>query len=198
MGTQRVPSAPVTGIFGNACWNRRIPTMALNLYGRHGSHCPGGRRLHKMTYEADELRRGWRKCSCPIYASGTRGGRFRRRNTAKAKPVESPIVAAVAADASPPRISITDAIRPYLAVREGAGIAPATVRKQWTFTKKLRSFADERGYSQSPWLCRSLRAPNSTRSVESLGSSMRSIRQPTVTAGASATPSNGPACPPSR
>jgi site-specific recombinase XerD len=55
-------------------------------------------------------------------------------------------VAAVAADASPPRISIADAIRPYLAVREGAGIAPATVRKHRTFTKKLRSFADERGY----------------------------------------------------
>ena len=40
--------------------------MALNLYRRHGSHCPGGRRLHQMTYEADELRRGWRKCPCPI------------------------------------------------------------------------------------------------------------------------------------
>ena len=38
------------------------------------SHCPGGRAIHAMTYEADELRRTWRKCSCPIYASGTLGG----------------------------------------------------------------------------------------------------------------------------
>jgi hypothetical protein len=34
-----------------------------------------------MTYEADELRRTWKKCSCPIYASGTLGGRFKRKNT---------------------------------------------------------------------------------------------------------------------
>jgi len=55
--------------------------MALNLYRRHGSNCPGGRRLHDMTYEADELRRTWKQCFCPIYASGTLNGRFRRRNT---------------------------------------------------------------------------------------------------------------------
>lgn len=142
--------------------------MALNLYRRHGARCCGWHRLHQMTYEADEFRRGWRKCSCPIYASGTLGGRFRRRNTeqntwteakevaaewqkagswdAKAKPVEPPIETPVAADPLPPRISIADAIRAYLAVREGAGIAPATLRKHRTFTKKLQSFADERGY----------------------------------------------------
>ena len=55
--------------------------MALNLYRRHGSHCPGGRSLHDMRYEADELRRSWKKCSCPIYASGTLKGRFKRKNT---------------------------------------------------------------------------------------------------------------------
>lgn len=92
--------------------------MALNLYRRHGARCRGGPRLHQMTYEADELRRGWRKCSCPIYASGTLGGRFRRRNIeqntwtsakevasewqkagyseGQAKPVEPPIETAVA------------------------------------------------------------------------------------------------------
>src|SRR5580704_2074554 len=55
--------------------------MALNAYRRHGSHCPGGRTLHDMTYEADELRRAWKKCSCPIYASGTLDGQFKRKNT---------------------------------------------------------------------------------------------------------------------
>jgi hypothetical protein len=34
-----------------------------------------------MTYEADELRRNWKKCSCPIYASGTLNGVFKRKNT---------------------------------------------------------------------------------------------------------------------
>jgi integrase len=143
--------------------------MALNLYRRHGSHCPGGRALHEMTYEADELRRGWKKCYCPIYASGTLSGRFNRKNTeriawidAKAvaadwetagswdgpvKPVEQPMAPAPPAEeASSSRIRIADAVRAYLAIREGAGIAPATLRKHRTFTKKLASFADDRGY----------------------------------------------------
>jgi hypothetical protein len=55
--------------------------MALNIYRRHGSHCPGGRALHEMTYQADELRRNWKKCFCPIYASGTLSGQFKRKNT---------------------------------------------------------------------------------------------------------------------
>ncbi len=41
----------------------------------------GGRALHEMTYEADELRRTWKQCSCPIYASGTLNGQFKRKNT---------------------------------------------------------------------------------------------------------------------
>src|SRR5579863_1996470 len=55
--------------------------MALNLYRRHGSHCSGGRALHDMTYETDEVRRSWKKCSCPIYASGTLNRQFKRKNT---------------------------------------------------------------------------------------------------------------------
>ena len=143
--------------------------MALNVYRRHGSHCPGGRALHEMTYEAEELRRAWRKCACPIYASGTLNHRFKRKNTehtlwndAKAvvaawenagswdghvKPAEQPSAAAPpATDATPSRISIADAIRAYLTIREGAGIAPATLRKYRTFTKRLRKFADGCGY----------------------------------------------------
>ena len=55
--------------------------MTLNLYRRHGSHCIGGRALHSTTYEADELRRSWKRGLCPIYASGTLGAGFKRRNT---------------------------------------------------------------------------------------------------------------------
>ena len=42
--------------------------MALNMYRRYASHCPGGRALREMTYDADELRRNGRRCPCPIYA----------------------------------------------------------------------------------------------------------------------------------
>lgn len=142
--------------------------MALNVYRRHGSHCSGERALHEMTYEADELRRNWKKCSCPIYASGTLRGQFKRKNTERTawsdakpvvaewertgswdlsiKPKEQPTQAAPQSDLGPSRISIADASAAYLAIREGAKIAPATLRKYRTFLKQLRVFADARGY----------------------------------------------------
>ena len=119
--------------------------MALKLYRRHGSHCPGGRELHDRTYEADEFRPNWKKCCCPIYASGTLNGQFRRKNTertvwtdAKAvaeewesarswdgsvKPEELPALPASDPIKQPARISISNATAAYLAIREGAKIA---------------------------------------------------------------------------
>src|SRR5436190_13633724 len=113
--------------------------VALNIYRRHGSHCRGGRALHETTYEADELRRTWKKCPCPIYASGTLDGQFKRKNTertawpdAKAivaswettglwgcavKRVEHPPAAALPADPSiTSRLSIADAVSAYLSI----------------------------------------------------------------------------------
>jgi hypothetical protein len=52
--------------------------MRLNLHRRHGEHCTGGQLAYERSYEADELRRTLKKCYCPIYASGTLGGTFRR------------------------------------------------------------------------------------------------------------------------
>jgi len=68
--------------------------MALNLYRRHGSNCVGGRALHETTYESDEFRRNWKRCSCPIYASGTLSGHFRRKNTEQKTWPEAHTVAA--------------------------------------------------------------------------------------------------------
>jgi acyl-CoA synthetase (AMP-forming)/AMP-acid ligase II len=60
--------------------------MPLNLYRRHfriAGKCLGGYEPDFRNYETDELRRGWKKCHCPIYADGTLGGKFKRRNTKK-------------------------------------------------------------------------------------------------------------------
>jgi integrase/recombinase XerD len=141
--------------------------MALNLYRRHGSHCPAGRTLHQRTYESDELRRGWKKCSCPIYTSGTLNAQFKRKNTertnwsdAKAtasewekaaswggKPPSLPAQPALVEKTVPTHVTIADAIKVFLTNREGAKIAPSTLRKYRTFTKQLTAFADLRGYA---------------------------------------------------
>jgi len=142
--------------------------MTLNLYRRHGSHCVGGRPLHMMTYEADELRRSWKRCFCPIYASGTLNRKFKRQNTERTCWEEAKILARMWEDAdswdgrrkgqqavptvpdvqpaSCSRIAITDAVAAFLAVREGSKIAAATLRKYKTFAKHLCTFAHDRGY----------------------------------------------------
>jgi integrase len=141
--------------------------MALNLYRRHHrikGKCVAGHAPDSRNYEPDELRRGWRKCHCPIYICGTLGGQFKRRNSNHTKWEEAKAVAAVleTADswdgkpvihvsAAPPepqtsRVKIADAVAVFLSLREGEKIAPATLRKYRTFTKQLLEFADSRGY----------------------------------------------------
>jgi hypothetical protein len=46
----------------------------------------------------------------------------------------------------PDRITIADAVKVFLGNREGARIAPVTLRKYRTFTKQLSAFTDSRGY----------------------------------------------------
>ena len=125
-----------------------------------------------MTYEADELRRSWKKCSCPIYASGTLGEAFKRKNTERpswedakavvrvwevadawdapippAKPV--PLVpepdASVTGDT--PGITIADATENFLSNRQNRGIEIPTLRKYRTFVKQFREYCDSRGYA---------------------------------------------------
>ncbi len=121
-----------------------------------------------MSYEADELRRSWKKCSCPIYVSGTLAQTFKRKNTertgwaeAKAKvgvweesgtweqsapvPATAPPIPDASVAASN-RVTIAAGIASFLAIREGTRIAPSTLRKYKTFTKQLREYADRKGY----------------------------------------------------
>lgn len=44
--------------------------MSLTLYRRHTSKCSQGRSRQERTYESDELRRGFKRCQCPIQSEG--------------------------------------------------------------------------------------------------------------------------------
>src|SRR5579863_1117271 len=137
--------------------------MALNLYRRHRQECEAGRPEESRSGEFEERKKGWKRCACFIFASGTLAGKFRRKYTGKsdwddakavvalweetqswegqAPPQPAPVVAP-----GPTRITIADAVRVFLSNREGAKIAPATLRKYRTFAKQLTAFADSRGY----------------------------------------------------
>src|SRR5580700_9790009 len=135
--------------------------MALKLYRRHRKDCEGGHPEDTRSGEFEEGRRGWKRCACLIHVSGTLGGKFSRKQTGKSDwttakaivelwetadswdgKVESdapPVVTSL-----PGRIAIADATRVFLSNREGAKIAPATLRKYRTFAKQLTHFTEAR------------------------------------------------------
>jgi integrase len=138
--------------------------VALNLYRRHRKECEAGRAEDSNSGEFAERTRGWKRCACVIFVSGTLAGRFSRKRTgattwdeARAyaaaieavgswSPQPAPAVPAPDAPATPARITIEEATSIFLANRESAQIAPATLRKYRTFTKQLTAYGDSRGY----------------------------------------------------
>jgi integrase len=138
----------------------------LALYRRHRQNCKGNHKHNSRTSEYDERKKGWRRCECPIFVSGTLAGHFDRQNTGKWEwedaqaaaaafevcgnwtgklpaPLQQPSTPALATEK---RVTIAEAVRAYLASREGTKIGPATLRKYRTFTKQLSTFAESRGY----------------------------------------------------
>ncbi|HUJ22040.1 MAG TPA: tyrosine-type recombinase/integrase, partial [Bryobacteraceae bacterium] len=124
-----------------------------------------------MSYEADELRRSWKKCSCPIYASGTLKGRFKRRNTERTSweearalakvwedagswnpsaTVEEPLALAPVPEpavqpATDGRVTVARAIEAFTADFEEH--AATNTRKTYTLLlKKMKAFSDARGF----------------------------------------------------
>ena len=146
----------------------------LNLYRRHREEgkCAGGHKVNLRSYQGDEGRRTWKKCACPIYASGTLGGVFRRRNlevydwkqadTAKApleaanswdavlppkiaqNCAESPVVTTTTPETDSNGVLFADAIKAFLA--EYKNSAASTQRGYKQLTKELQAFADKKGY----------------------------------------------------
>jgi integrase len=150
--------------------------MTINLYRRHGSNCAGGRALHEMTYESDELRRNWKRCSCPIYASGTLSGQFKRKNTERSSWPEANAIASAweatgrwdcsvnppppppasapeptAESANTDGVTIERAVKDFLAeYLESA--ATNTYKKYSIMMNKLKAYSAAKGYAMiSQW-----------------------------------------------
>ena len=141
--------------------------MPLNLYRRHhrtAGKCTGGYPVNLRNYESDELRRGWKKCHCPIYAVGTLNGEFRRRNTKRTDWEEAKVVAFQWESAarwgdeeSPVQLipeipetivqptTIEGAIRLFLSDHAGR-LAVNTRRKYEIICRKLAAFSSARGH----------------------------------------------------
>jgi integrase len=135
--------------------------MALALYRRHRQECKGNHAHNSRSSEYDERKKGWRRCECPIFASGTLGKAFRRHNTGQWEFEGARAVAAAleragtwgkvaptpeaAPESQRTRITVEDATQAYLAKCKNRSIAPNTLAKYRTFTNQLSAYCAVRG-----------------------------------------------------
>ncbi len=136
--------------------------MALNLYRRHRLECEAKRPEESRTGEFEERAKGWKKCGCVIFVSGTLGGKFKRRQTGKNTWDEAKVVTACWESAnswdgevSPPPaqadaparsvVTVERAVAAFLADRTKVS-APNTQLKFKLILKKLTSYSESKGY----------------------------------------------------
>lgn len=138
--------------------------MALAFYRRHRRDCKAGHPEELRTSEYDERKKGWRRCECPIIASGTLQRKFRRQATGQwewdaARAMAgnweaagnwtdqaSIVVPPPQETASSPRTTISEAMKAFLAKCQNRSIQPSTFAKYRTFGNQLSAFAESRGY----------------------------------------------------
>lgn len=137
--------------------------MPLNLYRRHQRGCEARFPVESKTGEFEERKRGWKRCGCFIFASGTLSGAFKRRYTGKTNWEEAKAVAVEwekagswdgkatlqeplpQQPAQPHRVTIEQAVKAFLAeLQETAAFA--THKKYRLLLKKFVEFSEKRGY----------------------------------------------------
>src|SRR5580658_2420846 len=137
--------------------------MGLNLYRRHRRDCKAGHPEEHLSSEFDERKKGWKRCECPIFVSGTLAKLYRRQSTGKWE-WEDAKAAIAALDASgswtgevtpkpepipekpaPHRKPIAQATATFQS-EFGEHAALATQKKYRLMLNKLKEFSEQRGY----------------------------------------------------
>jgi site-specific recombinase XerD len=136
--------------------------MALNLYRRHRLECEAGHPEESRSGEFEERKKGWKRCDCLIFVSGTLQGTFKRKCTARSDWNEARAVAieweklnswigTVTVEAPPPapvsdgRVTIERAVKAYTAEFE-ENSALNTQKNYRLLLARLTTFSESRGY----------------------------------------------------
>jgi integrase len=135
--------------------------VPINLYRRHRPDCEAGHPEEFRSGEFEERKKGWKRCACVIFASGTLAGKFKRKSTGttdweKAKDtvtswkswdhqMPTPLSEVVLSPASDTRVSIDRAVNAFLA-NHGESSAFTTQRMYRYLMNRFRAFSDLRGY----------------------------------------------------
>jgi integrase len=134
--------------------------MSLNLYRRHRQDCEAGHPADFRSGEFEERKKGWKRCACHIFVSGTIRRTFKRKDTGRsdweqAREVASTWEASGWEGETPPspvpelpvapKITIERAVKAFLDSHAESS-ALGTQRMNRYFMNRLRSFSDSRGY----------------------------------------------------
>lgn len=136
--------------------------MALSLYRRHRRDCKAANPEDHQSTEFDERKRGWKRCECPIIASGTLNRKFSRQTTGKWEWDDARAVAAALEAAGSwggeiiprleplpekgaHRIEIATATKAFLDEMEETA-AYATHKKYRLLMARFIRFSEQRGY----------------------------------------------------
>jgi integrase len=135
--------------------------MGLSLYRRHRRDCKAGHSEESRSGEFEERKKGWKRCDCPIFASGSLNKIFKRQSTGKWEWDDAKIIASewaktgdwdgplpqVAGDAveSKQRVPIERAVKAFLnEFQEHASFA--TQKKYRLILKQFTVFSEQRGF----------------------------------------------------
>jgi integrase len=139
--------------------------LALNLYRRHRRECVAHRPEDSRSGEFEERQKGWKRCDCPIFASGVLARRFKRRQTGRftwdeAKAVVAdweradswdgpqPISEQTTSRSNPQNgagITVERAVEAYLAEHKKHS-SENTVRKYILLMAKLKGYSATKGF----------------------------------------------------
>lgn len=137
--------------------------MALNLYRRHNQECDGGHPEGSHSGELEERSKKWKRCGCPIVASGSLAKQFSRRKTGRifweeAKVVAdrwdaagrwygaAPAVVEVPTVADPSKVTVARAVDAYLAEHDKHS-ASQTRKRYGYIMDKLLAYSAHKGYT---------------------------------------------------
>jgi len=136
--------------------------MGLALYRRHRRECKAGHTEELRSSEYDERKKGWKRCDCPIFVSGTLSRKFARQTTGhweweaartiaaklevSGRWTADPVLEPSRPPATPERVTIGEAVEAFLAKCKGREIQPTTFAKYHTFTNQLGTYCDHRGH----------------------------------------------------
>jgi integrase len=137
--------------------------MSLNLYRRHRRDCTAGHAEESRSGELDERRKGWQRCSCPIFASGTLSKQFKRQTTGQWEWPSAKVITAQWETAErwdgkllPPLPPVVNSVNREGQTISGATVAflaelletaaPATHKKYRLFLNQFNAFSVDRGY----------------------------------------------------